>query len=394
MYILKLLVFLGLFFLPCFTQHLAASEWVRLDASDDYSSGYPSYTSEDVQKAWAAFNATYLSAEKGIYYEKPEQGGKVAAIWTQAIFLDMAQNAFLRTRSQSDSLAFLAILEGNRRHYANFDWDNGKVWFIYDDIMWWVISLARTYLITGDDQWLKLAISGFDRVWYGSSVLKDNGSFDPVRGGMYWAWDQKNPEGTPRPTMGKMACINYPTVIGALTLYEATGDKIYFNKALEIYNWSRANLFDTKNGRVADSKHGEGNPAWKMHVYNQGTCIGAAVMLYQHTHQRMYLADAILAADYTMNTMSKDGFLHIEHGIEQGIYPAIFAQYIVRLIEDGKQTKYIPWLRYNINAGWANRRSDHITYKEFANPAPELHRIESYDASAIPALMLVLPPEN
>jgi len=351
------------------------------------------YTAADIDLAYRAFNDQFLSPSKGIYYEKSSKQGKVAAIWTQAIYLDIAQNAFLRTKTQKDSLFFQTILEGNCRYYDKFDWDNGKVWFIYDDIMWWVISLGRTYLITGEKKWLDLSSSGFERVWSGSKVLKDNGSYDPVRGGMYWAWDQKHPEGTPTSSMGKMACINYPTVIGAMTLFDATGDSAYFYKGLEIYDWARNNLFDKSLGRVADSRHGEGRPTWKMHVYNQATCIGAAVMLYKATGDKMYLKDAVLAADYTKDQMSNNGFLHYENGIEQGIYHAIFAQYIIRLIEDGGQKQYLPWLQKNINTGWANRlKPNNITYKDYGNPAPIIENIESYDASGIPVLMQVIPP--
>lgn len=355
----------------------------------------PDYTEADIDLAYDAFNEQFFSRPEGIYYEKPTKSGKVAAIWTQAIFLDIAENACLRTRSEKDSLLFRTILEGNRRHYDRFNWDNGKVWFIYDDIMWWVITLARTYLFTGEEQWLALSKSGFERVWSGSKVLKDNGSYDPVRGGMYWAWNQQRPEGTPTSSMGKMACINYPTVIGAMTLFEATGDSAYLKKGLEIYAWSSNNLFDKEKGRVADSRHGYGNPNWKDHVYNQATCIGAAVMLYKATGNRIYLDDAVLAADYTKNQMGPNGFLHFENGIEQGIYVAIFAQYIVRLIEDGGQYQYIPWLRCNINAGWANRLLPlNITYKDYANPAPDINSIESYDASGLPALMQVIKPRH
>ncbi|MDR0811137.1 MAG: glycoside hydrolase family 76 protein [Paludibacter sp.] len=359
--------------------------------SSGFALAAQNFTAADVDLALEAFNRQYLSPTKSIYMEKSDRQGKVAAIWTQAIFVDMLENAFLRTRSAKDSLMFRRVLEGNRLYYDNFNWDNGKVWFIYDDIMWWVITLARTHLITGENQWLELAKSGFERVWSGSKVVGDNGSYDAERSGMFWAWNQEHPAGTPSQNMGKMACINYPTVIGAMTIFEATGDSAYFRKAQEIYAWARGNLFDKRLGRVADSRHGNGRPDWKMHVYNQATCIGAAVMLYKSTADRIYLEDAILAANYTKNQMGEGGFLHYENGIEQGIYHAIFAQYIIRLIEDGKQPQYLSWLRKNINAGWANRlKTSNITYKDYAHPAPAIENIESYDASGVVALMAVV----
>src|SRR3546814_5131520 len=87
--------------------------------------------------------------------------------------------------------------------------------------MWWVISLARGYELTGNAPYLELAETGFERVWSGSSVVKDGGSYDPVNGGMYWQWTPNNPAAS-KEGDGKMACINYPTVIAAMTLFQKT----------------------------------------------------------------------------------------------------------------------------------------------------------------------------
>jgi predicted alpha-1,6-mannanase (GH76 family) len=376
----------------------------------EFTSGLPAYTDADIAAAYQAFNTRFYTSGKRLYYEGGGSGTKVAAVWVQAIYFDMAQNAFKRSGDiRSDSARILNLFAGNKAEYANFDWTVDRYpngWFIYDDIMWWVVALARAYEVTGNEQYLTLSQTGFERVWSGAPNY-DNGSYDdPARGGsggMFWAWDRDNPVGSPLPTMGKMACINYPTVIGAMTLFNNTGDSLYRSRAIEIYEWARNNLFDRTNtnisllGRVADSKHGSGNPAWSMHVYNQATCIGAAVMLYKETGERRYLEDAVMAADYTKNTMSANGFLHFETGVEQGIYHAIFAQYIARLIYDCGQYQYLSWLRYNIGSGWANRlvasgTSNNVCYKDYANPAPAIGTIQSYDASGIPALMLLIPP--
>lgn len=95
-----------------------------------------------------------------------------------------------------------------------------------------------------------------------------------------------------------MACINFPTVVAALTLYnnvptgrtESTDShpsyqtkEQYLAKGKEIYAWAVENLVDVTTGQVADSRHGNGNPAWKDHVYNQASYIGASVLLYKAT---------------------------------------------------------------------------------------------------------------
>ncbi|NDV96377.1 alpha-1,6-mannanase [Dysgonomonas sp. 521] len=347
------------------------------------------FSGNDASVALEAFHETFFDKTRGIYHAKSDKSG-IAAIWTQAIYWDMAMNAYKRTKSAKHKQMVDDIYAGNKSHYASFDWDNGKVWFIYDDIMWWIISLARGYEVFGNQEYLDYAESGFERVWVGSPVVKDPGSYDPVRGGMYWQWIQKDPPNRPA-NDGKMACINYPTVIAAMTLYNATGKTEYLDKATEIYTWAQANLFNRETGEVADSRHGN-NPTWRAHLYNQGTCIGAAMMMYKKTRKQQYLDDAALATDYVKNAMSTDRLLPFENGIEQGIYGAIFAQYIIRLIEDGNKPEYTEWMRANINAGWSNRDTNrNITYKDVSIPCPT-DIVEVYDASTCPALMQVIKP--
>ena len=245
------------------------------------------------------------------------------------------------------------IFAGNKAQYCQFDFDDNNEntgWFIYDDIMWWTISLARGYELFGVDEYLKLSEASFKRVWYGSEKVGDTGSYDKENGGMFWQWQ---PIQNPKPNKfgdGKMACINFPTVVAALTLYnnvpenrkESTDKRPdyqtkaqYLAKGKEIYEWGVENLLDKATGKIADSRHGNGNPAWKAHVYNQATFIGASILLYKATGEKRYLDNAILAADYTVKDMSADHkVLPFEGGIEQGIYTAIFAEYMAWLVYD------------------------------------------------------------
>lgn len=341
------------------------------------------FTLNDATTAIDAFNSYFFNAGLRLYYTNSNKEG-VAAIWTQAVYWDMVMNACKRTNDEKYRSMIEDFYQGGYACYDKYNWNNSVVWFIYDDIMWWVISFARAYEITGEQKFLTHSVAGFDRVWSGAPGI-DDGSYDPENGGMYWGWksDQR----------GKTACINYPTVVAAMTLHNITGDPSYFDKAVEIYNWARTTLFDTNNGRVADHKVGSEPTNWTLHVYNQATCIGAAVMLYKKTGEQQYLDDAVLAADYTRDNMcDSKGILPFETGIEQGIYTAIFSQYIIRLIEDGNQTRYLEWMRYNINKGWANKDSRNLTYKNFNTSCPT-GTLEVYDASACPALMQVIPPK-
>lgn len=366
---MRKLLTLGLVFL--FTGVLSSNGQVREKRIKD----------KDASIAIDSFFEAFYEKEYGVCYATSEKKDR-AAIWVQATYWDMISNAFKRTNNPKYMHLMNDFFQGMHRRYDNFNWGNAQVWFIYDDIMWWVISLARGYELTGNSAYLELSESGFERVWSGYPGI-DEGSYDLENGGMYWGWHANQ--------RGKMACINFPTVIGAMTLYNATKEELYLQKAKNVYAWGREVLFDQTEGKVADHQV-PGDPTnWKTHLYNQATFIGAAVLLYKKTKEQSYLEDAILAADYTKNVMSdEDGMLNYESGIEQGIYAAIFAQYISPLIYDCGQSQYKNWLRYNINTAWKNRdKQRNITHKNIKLSAPT-GVIESYDASACPSLMQVI----
>jgi len=340
------------------------------------------YTARDATIAMDAFNEYFFNKDMKLYSTTSDGKGR-AAIWTQAIYWDMVMNAYKRTGDQKYRRLIEDIYRGGYEQYDGYNWDNTVEWFIYDDIMWWVISMARAYEVTGDLKYLGHSILGFDRVWYGTPGVDDEGSYDKANGGLYWGWKKTE--------RGKMACINYPTVVAAVTLYNITKDESYLAKAKEIYGWSRKTLFDATEGKVADHKVGNNPTNWTTQVYNQATCIGAGILLYKVTDEKKYLADAILATDYVKNTMSdKNGILPFKNGIEQGIYTAIFAQYVTMLINDCNQPQYSDWLRFNINTAWANRdRKRNLTFKDALIPCPE-GILEVYDASGCVALMQVI----
>ena len=193
------------------------------------------YTNQDVWSAYEGFNKTFLDSKKYIYKtdtsfpEAVDRWKGAAAIWCQPMYWDMSMNAYRLACKQGDKKRkkefkelSRKIFEGNKAQYAGFNFhDNNENtgWFIYDDIQWWTITLARAYQLFGDDEYLKLSEASFKRVWYGSEKVGDTGSYDKENGGMFWQWQ---PIQNPKPNKfgdGKMACINFPTVVAALTLY-------------------------------------------------------------------------------------------------------------------------------------------------------------------------------
>lgn len=385
------------------------------------------YTNTDVWTAYEGFNRTLMDAKKYIYKTDTsfpaaaDRFNGAAAIWCQPIYWDMAMNAYKLAKAQGDVTKQKKykklcdqIYAGNKAQYCQFDFDDNNEttgWFIYDDIMWWTISLARGYELFGKDEYLNLSEKSFHRVWHGSEKVGDTGSYDKENGGMYWQWQ---PIRNPKPNKfgdGKMACINFPTAVAALTLYNnvpadrkeptATSPECltkaqYLAKGKEIYQWGVENLLNKQTGEIADSRHGNGNPGGKPHVYNQATFIGASVLLYRATGEKKYLDNAILGTDYVVNVLSaENNLLPFENGIEQGIYTAIFAQYIAMLVHDCGQKQYLPFLKRNISEGWSNRdKTRNVCSGEYGKALPAGAVIDSYSASGIPALMLVFPADK
>lgn len=398
----------------------------------------------DVWEAYDAFNRVYLDTDKYIYRNTnrdaraTDRWNGAAAIWCQPMYVDMALNAAELARKVNDGkrageYAKLAekLLEGNIAQYAGFDFDNCDQnigWFIYDDIQWWTITLARAYLATGNERYRRLAEESFARVWYGSPQVGDTGSYaDPAKGlggGMFWQWQPIDRPHRNEAGDGKMSCINFPTVVAAMLLYQAApadrpadpspiewtnkyGDfsrprwetkERYLEMAKEIYDWATRNLGDMTTGMIHDSSHG-GKPGGGPLIYNQGTFIGASALLYLATGDSRYLDNAKAGADYSINTMSAEhGLLPWAHNrnkpydqgsLEQGVYPAIWAQYMKLLTDEGGQKQYLPFLTKNITLGWENRdRATGICDGESWKPTPSGSLIGSYAASSVPALML------
>ncbi|ANI90643.1 hypothetical protein A9P82_06075 [Arachidicoccus ginsenosidimutans] len=396
--------------------------------SDSKNEKVPSYTNTDTWTAYDAFNRYLFDKQTHVYKVNTdtEDGAhtraSLGAIWTQATYWDMAMNAYKLAVKENDAdrqakykSLVNQIFRGDSVHYAGFDWNNQDTqngWFIYDDIMWWTGSFARAYGIFKDAKYLALADQSFCRVWHGSYILKDRGSYDKVNGGMFWQWNRNNPPDNS--DIGKMSCINFPVVVAAVTLYNnispsdkqhKTDDKTGFNgdpdyprwhsrntylkNAKEIYEWGVNNLFNKKTGNVADSRHGNGVD-WNATMYNQGAFIGASCLLYKATGRQSYLDNAVLAADYAMKVMSAPNYIFpYKDGEEQGIYTAIFAQYMHLLVYDCHQTQFLKWVQHTIDAGWSHRDSRNLTGKDYTK-APASN-VSCYDASGIPALMLLFP---
>ena len=403
------------------------------------------YDDEAEWKAYDDFNAAFLDNSRNIYkadtkqpsadhrgngYRDNDVSGCAAAIWCQAIYYDMVINAYNRAKLEGDEARMKKykalhnkIYSGEKSHYVNFNFDNCNTnngWFVYDDIMWWTCALARAYETFGTSAYLTFSEKSFCRVWYGSTTVGDDGSYaDPARfagtagGGMFWEWQPINNPKPHQPGDFRSACINFPTVIAACTLYRLVPEgrpvptsphplkqtkEWYLEKAKEVYAWADNTLVNS-SGRVADGIHG-GGPEYSDHLYNQATYIGASCMLYQLTNEVSYLTKAKKAADYVISNMCSAQILKYENGYEQGIYAAIYAQYIKMLIYDcglseALTRKYLMHIQRNIQKAYTNMDPTRgIQRGNFSQKTSESDVVESYGASGMPALMLMFPASD
>ena len=403
------------------------------------------YDNEAQWKAYDDFNEAFLDNTRNIYkadtkqpsadhrgngYRDNDVSGCAAAIWCQAIMYDMVINAYNRAKGEGDVTRMNKykslhnrLYNGEKSHYVSFNFDNCNTnngWFVYDDIMWWTCALARAYETFGTAAYLNYSEKSFCRVWYGSTVVGDDGSYaDPARfsgtagGGMFWEWQPIN---NPNPHQAgdfRSACINFPTVIAACLLHKLVPEgrttptsthptrqtkEWYLEKAKEVYAWADKTLVNS-SGRVADGIHG-GGPEYSDHLYNQATYIGASCMLYQLTHEISYLTKAQRGANYVISNMCSGGILKYETGYEQGIYAAIYAQYIKMLVYDcglslALMNKYLTHIQRNIQKAYTNRdQTRGIQIGNFAKATSADDVVESYGASGMPALMLMFPAND
>ena len=116
---------------------------------------------------------------------------------------------------------------------------------------------------------------------------------------------------------GTNSCINGPAAVCACYLAIAQADDSYYEKAKKTYLAERATLFEMSNGKptgkVWDS-YDQGNKSYNYwaSTYNQGTCLGAAIMLYNHYGEQMFKddADAIIKWSEAHMANSK-GIIHV-----------------------------------------------------------------------------------
>ena len=310
-------------------------------------------------------------------------GSFTSDFWKGAEMFEIVLDAYERTGSERHK----AMID---ECYRGFIYGHGENWEyngFNDDIMWITIACARAYNATGNQTYLEQAKRHFDAVF---QRAWDTSVFG---GGLFWTTDNSN----------KNSCINGPAMIAACLLGEALGDDSYYDKAIQIYEWQRANLVETETGRVYDAwnlREG-GDPAnqedyelnaWAS-TYNQGTWIGGCTMLYEKTGEQKYFDDAKLAADYTMNEMYRNGVINTEGGSNQDLwgFKGILTRWLGYFIRTCDQDQYTEWLQLNAKVAWNNRNADNVVQTQWGTKTGDTGWYNAWHCSGFVSLMQNCP---
>ncbi|WP_051226397.1 glycoside hydrolase family 76 protein [Butyrivibrio sp. MC2013] len=274
------------------------------------------------------------------FYKLEEDGqrGQIVggAFWTEAEMFEIVVDAYEKTGDEKYHTLMDQLYHGFIDNYGD-DWAYNT---FNDDIMWMTIGCARAYELTGEQEYLDRAVTNFNLVY-------DRAWTDDLGGGLLWKTDRTC----------KNACINGPATIAACLLNRITGEEVYLEKALKIYQWEVDTLYQ-ENGAVYDNIEADGTFNTWCSTYNQGTFIGASQLLHELTGDEKYLDNAIAAADYTMNDMYQKGVINNEdEGGDLPGFKGILARWLGKLVIEEGQEQYKDWMKLNADTAWSNQNS-------------------------------------
>lgn len=208
----------------------------------------------------------------------------------------------------------------------------------YDDNIWLGIDMADLYAATGKKTYLKRA----EEIW----AFVMSGYDDKLGGGIYWCEQKKESKNT---------CSNAPASVFALKMYNATKEKKYLDRGLDIYKWTKDSLEDKSDHLYFDHLTLKGRLGRDKYSYNTGQMLQAAAMLYKITGEKKYLDDAKLMAEAAYNRFFEDkgraDGLRILRGGEMWFDSVMLRGYI-ELYAIDKDNKYLKAFLASMDTAW------------------------------------------
>ena len=291
--------------------------------------------------------------------------------WDKAEMMEVVLDAFEVTRNKKYMHLFDTM-------YTDFMGHNKSDWMYNnynDDITWAVLFCVRGYLLSGNKAYLEQGKRQFDKM-YARAFTNSYG------GGLIW-YETKT---------SKNACINGPAIVACCYLAKATGDNAYYDKAIALYSWSKLYLLNAKTGKVNDAidfdKQGNIKTSFWSSTYNQGTFLGAAAMLYQHTKEKSYLQEAERIARYTRDSMFNGQVMNTEdNGNDLPGFKGIFARYARMYTFELKRDDLKDWMLLNAKVAYNNRNSSNLIQTKWGTRTPEKKPESAFGCSTAVSLL-------
>jgi len=134
-------------------------------------------------------------------------------------------------------------------------------------------------------------------------------------------------------------------------LYLTTRNPTDLAEAVNMYNWVRGCLLQA-NGLYGDHITGSGTIDPTEWTYNQGTMIGAGVMLYQATHNAGYLDEAEATANAAIATFTPPAL-----ALQPESFNAIYIRNLLLLSGVSGIARYEQFAQWFANDAWYNVRN-------------------------------------
>lgn len=313
---------------------------------------------DDMMKKWK--NRSYLSASTGHVI-----GG--GGWWGDAEMFEIVLDALETTGDQQYATMFDEL-------YKNFLARNHSTWYqkgvngynaYNDDIAWMCIACVRAFLLTGKEEYLTTSKTNFDGMFaradcYGNDLLQ---------------W--KHNSGT-----GTNSCINGPAAVCACYLAIAESDTTYYQKARKTYMAERGKLFEMSGGKptgkIFDSwdpnKTTDNGYNYWASTYNQGTNLGAAIMLYNHYGEKIFKDDADAIIRWSeANMANSKGIIHVCQTVRGDLcgFKGIMLRYLRMYAETFNVPSHYAWIAKNAYHAWNNRNSSGITSSAWLTKSEE-----------------------
>ena len=314
---------------------------------------------------------------KGQNYRTFMNGG-----WGEAETMEAILDCYEAT-NDADLLAVYEKCYYYMRYHVGASWNAGTIvagydWFGYDfndDVMWLIIAAIRGYQTTGKQMYLDDAKRNFDLIY--------NRAYLGYVGLLRWAEHTGDRNGA-------NSCINGPAEVAACYIAAATGDESYYEKARELYDNQRQYLFDPATGHVDDSvvfNPETGNVVsrntWAS-TYNQGTMLGAAVLLHRHYGDAYYKQDADRILAFAKRELCNSfGIVHVCQNVDgdfQG-FKGILMRYAGLYAREYQDADTQNWLIGNAFHAYNNINSLSYGHSAWLTKASEDHLYNSIDYS-------------